>query len=153
MFSLSLSLKFPDAHLNESLLGNVFDSMQLSCSDPKKRGMKFSAISHQPRYPIHKRVFLTSFRDGSPKAESYWRSRDVSEPQLISSTNYMRESWYLNFGSAHTEGDIATLSIDNIGLSAITTTRGTLDACASLLSPLFSKYPKEHAVWPLCGRR
>ncbi|KIJ11455.1 hypothetical protein PAXINDRAFT_181859, partial [Paxillus involutus ATCC 200175] len=133
MFSLSLSLKFPDAQLNESLFGNVFDSMQLPCSDPKDGRVKFSTIRHQPRYPIHKRVFLASFRNGLPKAESYRRSRDVSEPQLISSTNYMRESWYLNFGSAHTEGDIATLSIDGINLSAITPTRGAPDTGASLL--------------------
>ncbi|KAF9224486.1 hypothetical protein BS17DRAFT_76783 [Gyrodon lividus] len=44
MFSLSLSLKFPDAHFNESLLGNAFDSMQLPSSDPNNRGVMFPTV-------------------------------------------------------------------------------------------------------------
>lgn len=66
------------------------------------------------RHRVRRQTVFTGRRSPSSGAETYRRSRNVSEPLPTPSANYTRESCSTNLAYAHTVGDIANLSSDDI---------------------------------------
>ncbi|KAG9309869.1 hypothetical protein JVU11DRAFT_10252 [Chiua virens] len=99
-----------DARSDSPLLNDAFDVSHYPIV--KSSNARASTKLYQPRRRGRGR---TSFTNHGPpsKAERHGRPRNVSEPQLVSSTNCVRESWLTNFPSARTVGDIAHLGIDD----------------------------------------
>ncbi|KAG6374869.1 hypothetical protein JVT61DRAFT_3598 [Boletus reticuloceps] len=117
----------PDALLDDPFLNDAFDFSRYPTF--KTRNAKLLTQRNELRHRTRKRTALFTSSRGSPSRVQ--RSRNVSEPQLISSTNYMRESWFTGFASARTVADIANLS-SNDEIFPIIHSQTTTDTCKTL---------------------
>ena len=111
----------PDARFDDPLLNDAFDFSRYPTF--KTRNVK----SNEQRHRVRGRVALSTCH-GSPSSRAQ-RSRNVSEPQLVSSTYYITESWFTNFASARTVGDIANLASDEVIFPVIHYSQSTTVAC------------------------
>ena len=85
-----------------------------------------NAKSNEPTHRVRGCVTLSTCHGSPSRAQ---RSRNVSEPQLVSPTHYITESWFTNFASARTVGDIANLASDEAVFPAIPYSQSTTVAC------------------------